>query len=149
MLCWRKELDGVYVDVQIVIVPGSALESSEAHYKMTADIATSGQHPSLSPGDYEPLEVHNISFGPVAVTGSRQCVNISLPNDNIAELYETFFVELLTVSGPLPIGPTSSASVTILDDDGMLRVRKKSALLNHRLRVGVVKFPCSELRFIG
>ena len=37
------ELDGVSVDLQIMIAPGSALESSEAHYKMTAEIATSGQ----------------------------------------------------------------------------------------------------------
>ena len=53
---------------------------------------------------------------------SRQCVNITLLDDIIAELNETFLVELLAVSGPVTVGATSSASVTILDDDGTFQV---------------------------
>ena len=61
-------------------------------------------------------------MGPEAVNGSRHCVNVTISGDNIAESNETFIVELLAVSGPVTVGTTSNASVTILDDDGMFRV---------------------------
>ena len=75
----------------------------------------------MSSADFESAQFVSISLGPEAVNDSRQCVNISVSGDNIAESNETFFVELLAVSGPVAIGPTSNASVTILDDDGTFR----------------------------
>ena len=56
-----------------------------------------------------------LTLGPTADTGSTQCVNITVYDDEKAEPEETFSVELEAVLEVVTIGSNGETSVTIRD----------------------------------
>lgn len=70
--------------------------------------------------DYMGLTAHRLVF-PVATPSRRVCVAISIINDMQVEKTEKFFVNLQKdprMPENVLIGPRSTASVTVLDNDG-------------------------------
>ena len=72
--------------------------------------------------DYQP--VNNMRLGPFGNNNRRQCFNVSILNDNVAETPENFMVNVQFCPGqPQPervdIDP-SSGTTTIIDDEGEL-----------------------------
>ena len=80
-------------------------------------LASSDVFVSLWPTDV--VDFTPISPGTQLVFTSAEtlCVNISIENDAVLEENEVFFVELSTNDPQVNLSP-SSASVTILDNDG-------------------------------
>ena len=76
-------------------------------------------HPPLSPpADYLGPRVGSLSLGPEAVTGDTACLTIPLVNDSIPESPETLTLSIRPSSAFVVIGANSSATITIIDDDG-------------------------------
>ncbi|CAI8024896.1 Adhesion G-protein coupled receptor V1, partial [Geodia barretti] len=75
---------------------------------------------SASLADYLGPRVGSLSLGPEAVTGDTACLTIPLVNDSIHEPPETLTLSLRPSSAFVVIGANSSATITIIDDDGAL-----------------------------
>ena len=74
---------------------------------------------SLSPGDFGVSETVSVSLGPMAATGSTQCLTISITDDNIVESIESFSVAMISASDSVTLGYPRTASVDITDNDGI------------------------------
>ena len=74
---------------------------------------------SLSPGDFGVSETVSVSLGPMAATGSTQCLTISITDDNIVESVESFSVAMISASDSVTLGYPRTASVDITDNDGI------------------------------
>ena len=74
---------------------------------------------SLSPGDFGVSEPVSVSLGPMAATGSTQCLTISITDDNIVESIESFSVAMISGSDSVTLGYPRTASVDITDNDGI------------------------------
>ena len=74
---------------------------------------------SLSPGDFGVSESVSVSLGPMAATGSTQCLTISITDDNIVESIESFSVAMIAASDSVTLGYPRTASVDITDNDGI------------------------------
>ena len=77
---------------------------------------------SLSPGDFGVSEPVSISLGPMAATGSTQCLTISITDDNIVESIESFSVAMISASDSVTLGYPRTASVDITDNDGITQL---------------------------
>lgn len=78
--------------------------------------------PTTDTEDYIGLTAHRLVFTPAALRSAtrRQCVNIPIIDDTLAEQKERFFVKLQSdprMPGSMLIGINSTAAVTIKDDD--------------------------------
>ena len=67
-------------------------------------------------GDYLTLENPIVVFSPGSQTTERR--NITIVDDDIVENFETFRVNLEAVSNNVLISPTSTALISIFDNDG-------------------------------
>ena len=76
---------------------------------------------SLSPGDLGVSEPVSVSLGPMAATGSTQCLTISITDDDIVESIESFSVAMMAASENATLGYPRTASVDITDNDGMTK----------------------------
>ena len=76
---------------------------------------------SLSPGDFGVSEPVSVSLGPMAATGSTQCLTISITDDDIVESIESFSVAMIAASENVTLGYPRTASVDITDNDGMTK----------------------------
>ena len=56
-----------------------------------------------------------------SVAGDVRCVNVSIVNDNFVEFDEVFAVELRTQSNLDTVIGDTDISITIVDDDGVLK----------------------------
>ena len=74
---------------------------------------------SLSPGDFGVSETVSVSLGPMAATGSTQCLTISITDDNIVESIESFSVAMISASDSVTLGYPRTASVDITDNGGI------------------------------
>ena len=74
---------------------------------------------SLSPGDFGVSEPVSVSLGPMAATGSTQCLTISITDDDIVESIESFSVAMISASDSVTLGYPRTASVDITDNDGI------------------------------
>ena len=81
--------------------------------------ATLSLSPSLSPGDFGVSETVSVLLGPMAATGSTQCLTISITDDNIVESIESFSVAMIAASDSVTLGYPRTASVDITDNDGI------------------------------
>ena len=68
-------------------------------------------------GDYLPLVSPQLTFGGSAGEGSVECLNMTLINDEVAEVDEDFTVIVEPVSDFVTTASPSSATFTIDDDD--------------------------------
>ena len=76
---------------------------------------------SLSPGDLGVSEPVSVALGPMAATGSTQCLTISITDDDIVESIESFSVAMIAASENVTLGYPRTASVDITDNDGMTK----------------------------
>ena len=63
----------------------------------------------------------SVSLGPMAATGSTQCLTISITDDDIVESIESFSVAMIAASENATLGYPRTASVDITDNDGMTK----------------------------
>ena len=77
---------------------------------------------SLTPGDFGVSEPVSVSLGPMAATGSTQCLTISITDDNIVESIESFSVAMIAASDSVTLGYPRTASVDITDNDGITQL---------------------------
>ena len=79
---------------------------------------------SLSlPADFVPI-MESISFGPVAMSGDREC--LTLMDNDLYETTETFSVSISPTSEFVTVNSNSQTStVTVLDDEGELSLLEK------------------------
>ena len=92
-------------------------------------------HLSLAPGDYGALT--GFPLGPFSNSARRLSFNVSIVNDVIPEDDETFIANLTLLPADqarlrnrVTVEP-DSATVTILDDEGIIAVDKRSMLPVH------------------
>ena len=74
------------------------------------------------PADFVPI-MESISFGPVAMSGDKECLSITLMDNDLYETTETFsfaISEFVTVNSN-----SQTSTVTVLDDEGELSLLKK------------------------
>lgn len=67
-------------------------------------------------GDYLTLDNPTVVFSPGSQTTERR--NITIVDDDVVENFETFRVNLQAVSNNVQITPTSTALISISDNDG-------------------------------
>ena len=81
---------------------------------------------SLSlPADFVPI-MEYISFGPVAMSGDRECLSITLMDNDLYETTETFSFAISPTSEFVTVNSNSQTStVTVLDDEGELSLLEK------------------------
>ena len=77
------------------------------------------QSPFLASDDFL-AETNQVTFPVSPISSSRQCINFTIINDDVAiEGNETFVVELVPPPNVLPGDPTET-EITIVDNDGMV-----------------------------
>ena len=72
-------------------------------------------NPSIDPADFIGQSNVMVTFGP---SDSEQFVSVSVVNDGIVESNEMFTATLTTTGSLVTIGPSNTATATIIDNDG-------------------------------
>ena len=72
-------------------------------------------NPFLDPADFIGQSNVTVTFAP---SDSEQFVGVSVVNDNIVENNEMFTATLTTTGSLVTIGPSNTATATIIDNDG-------------------------------
>ena len=80
----------------------------------------------VSSGDYIDVSVQKI----IEKCGNMTCLDVIIIDDNVAEIIETFEVELTVAEGfDSSISVDGSAEITIIDDDSEFHILKFTSML--------------------
>ena len=75
---------------------------------------------SLADSDYIPVVLERLTFSIGSVNGNRDCINITIVDDETFERDETFSLTIAAAEDSISIRPHFSSSILILDDEGNL-----------------------------
>ena len=70
---------------------------------------------AVEPLDYTPLSSVPVDVPPMATNGDKVCVNVSIVDDNVAELSETFVAQFRIIANAFDL--TQGATINIIDND--------------------------------